>query len=197
MRKIVLAALLGGALGWSGWATPAHANKPVTGIAVASAPIVLWALFEEQPTTRDPDLLTVTGGWFDVVQQTDNAALFGLEYRSNLWVWKAKPFVGTIGTSEGSFYAYAGLRLDAYILKRFIISTSLAPTFYARGGGKDLGSAGVLRSGIEIGYRFDNQSQIGLAFHHMSHGKVFSNINPGVETAEITYSIPLSKLFGK
>jgi hypothetical protein len=154
-------------------------------------------LFEDRPTTRDPDLLTITGGWFDVVQRTDSAALFGLEYRSNLWVWKAKPFVGTIGTSGGSVYGYAGLRLDAYILRRFIVSTSLAPTFYARGGGKDLGSAAVLRSGIELGYRFDNSSQLGLAFHHMSHGKVFSDVNPGVETAEITYSIPLSKLFGK
>src|SRR5215467_13915660 len=77
----------------------ANANPPVEAIAIASAPIVLWSLFEEQPTTHDPNLLTITGGWFDVWQQEKSAALFGAEFRSNLWVWKAKPFIGTIGTS--------------------------------------------------------------------------------------------------
>lgn len=197
MRRIVASALLGMAIATTGPLEPSRADPAVTGIAIASAPLVLWALFEKEPTTRDPDLLTGVGGWFDAIDRENEAALFGLEYRSNLWLWKFKPFVGTMGTSDKGFYGYAGLRLDAYFFKRIMLSTSLAPTVYVRGNGKDLGSTAVLRSGLEAAYRFDDQSQLGVGFHHMSHGKVFGNLNPGTETIELTYSIPLSKLFGK
>jgi hypothetical protein len=197
MRRTLLVALLGLALAGGGPVSSSRADPAVQGIAIASAPLLLWALFEKEPTTRDPDLLTGVGGWFDGMDRENEAALFGLEYRSNLWLWKFKPFIGAMGTTDKGFYSYAGLRLDAYFFKRIMVSTNMAPTLYVRGNGKDLGSMGVLRSGLEVAYRFDDLSQLGAGFHHMSHGKVFGNLNPGTETIEITYSIPLSKLFGK
>ena len=118
-----------------------------------------------------------------------------MEYRSDFFLWRFKPFVGVDGTSDGGAYAYAGLRGDAYFGRRLVISPNVAPAVYYAGDGKNLGSAGVLRSGIDVSYRFDNESQLGVGFHHMSHGKVFSDLNPGTETVTVTYSVPMESLF--
>lgn len=178
-------------------AKPGRASDPaVIGIAAASAPLLLWAIFEPEPKTRSPDLLTLKVGSFDVVDGDNRAVDFGAEYRSNLWVWKFKPFIGVDGTTDGSVYTYLGLRLDAYFFKRLLVSANLAPALYVPGSsGKDLGSNGVLRSGIEIAYIFDGGYQFGGYFTHMSHGEVFSSTNPGTEIAGVTFSVPIDKIF--
>lgn len=178
--------------------TPRAADPSVLAIAGVGVPMFLWALFEPEPQTRGPDLLTVKGGMFDVVDGENMAADFGAEYRSNLWLWKFKPFIGMDGTSDGSVYTYLGLRLDAYFSKRILLSVNVAPTLYVPGNnGKDLGSNGVLRSGLELGYVFDGGYQMGVYFTHMSHGKVLGSFNPGTETAGATFSVPIDKIFKK
>jgi len=185
------------------WATlavaiqPAKADPAVTGITIASVPFLIWALFEDTPKTRDPDLLSANVGLYDAVDDELQAPTFGMEYRSNYFLWKFKPLVGVHGSTRGQAIAYAGLRLDAYFAKRFVVSPSLAPALYIKGNGKDMGSAGVLRSGLDFSIRFDDRSELGVGFHHMSHGKVFGNKNPGTETIQLFYAMPLDKLFGK
>lgn len=174
------------------------ADPSVLAIAGVSIPMLFWALFEPEPQARGPDLLTFKTGMFDVVDQENTAVDFGAEYRSNLWLWKFKPFIGVDGTSDGSVYTYLGLRLDAYFAKRILLSVNLAPTLYVPGNnGKDLGSNGVLRSGVELGYVFDGGYQLGAYFTHMSHGKVLGSFNPGTETAGATFSVPIDKIFKK
>lgn len=196
-KRLIL--LLGAALIAVLPARGSRASDPaVLAIAGVGVPMLAWAIFEPEPQARGPDLLTLKGGMFDVVDQEDTAADFGAEYRSNLWLWKFKPFIGMDGTSDGSVYTYLGLRLDAYFAKRILLSVNLAPTLYVPGSnGKDLGSNGVLRSGVELGYVFDGGYQVGAYFTHMSHGKVFSSYNPGTETAGATFSVPIDKIFKK
>jgi hypothetical protein len=177
---------------------PRAADPSVLAIAGVSVPMLLWALFEPEPQARGPDLLTFKGGMFDVVDGENTAADFGAEYRSNLWLWKFKPFIGVDGTSDGSVYTYLGVRLDAYFAKRILLSVNVAPTLYVPGNnGKDLGSNGVLRSGVELGYVFDGGYQVGAYFTHMSHGKVLGSYNPGTEVAGATFSVPIDKIFKK
>lgn len=178
-------------------ARPAQADPAVTGITIASVPFLIWALFEDTPKTRDPDLLSANVGLYDAVDDELQAPTFGMEYRSNYFLWKFKPIAGVHGSTRGQAIAYAGLRLDAYFARRFVISPSLAPALYVKGNGKDMGSSGVLRSGLDFSIRFDNRSELGVGFHHMSHGKVFGNKNPGTETIHLFYAMPLDKLFGK
>jgi hypothetical protein len=175
----------------------AHADPAVTGITIASVPFLIWALFEDTPKTRDPDLLSANVGLYDAVDDELQAPTFGMEYRSNYFLWKFKPIAGVHGSTRGQVIAYAGLRLDAYFARRFVVSPSLAPALYIKGNGKDMGSSGVLRSGLDFSIRFDNRSELGVGFHHMSHGKVFGNKNPGTETIQLFYAMPLDKLFGK
>ena len=50
------------------------------------------------------------------------------------------------------------------------------------------------RSQLEIAYRFDDRSRLGLAISHYSNASL-GDTNPGTESAMIYYSVPLDKLF--
>ena len=84
---------------------------------------------------------------------------------------------------------------DLHIGEHVVVNVNLAPTFYNAGKGKDLGSFAVLRSGVEMGYRFSNGARLMASFHHMSHGGLLNHArNPGTETAALTVHIPVSLL---
>jgi hypothetical protein len=199
MTRKLLIVLVGAALVAVLPARASRASDPaVLAIAGVGVPLFLWALFEPEPQQRGPDLLTFKSGMFDLVDQQNTAVDFGAEYRSNLWLWKFKPFIGMDGTTDGSVYTYLGLRLDAYFAKRILLSVNVAPTLYVPGNnGKNLGSNGVLRSSVELGYVFDGGYQMGAYFTHMSHAHFFSSYNPGTEVAGATFSVPIDKIFKK
>ena len=50
------------------------------------------------------------------------------------------------------------------------------------------------RSGIEVAWRFDNRSRLGVEFTHISNAGIYDR-NPGTETLTVNYSIPLDQLF--
>lgn len=195
VRRWVLGALCAGTIA----AAPAagRADPAVQGITYAAIPIVLWALFAAEPQEPQQDYVTFGGGAFDIVDGVSTTGEFRVEYRPGVMLWKVKPFLGMAATGEGGFYAYGGLRLDAYFGRRIVVSPSFALVGYHQGDGKDLGSSGVARSGFDISWRFDDDSQLGIAFHHMSHGEVFGDNNPGTEMLAVTYSLPLSRIFGR
>ena len=138
----------------------------------------------------DPDFLTVAVGAFDLVQDHNQAAEFRAEYRSDKKIWIVKPFVGAMGTTDGSFYGYAGILTDVYFGRRWVLTPSFAAGYYEKGNGLDLGYELEFRSGIEFSYRFDNRSRLGLSFYHLSNASI-GDINPGTEVLSVVYSIPL------
>ncbi|CAN0510703.1 unnamed protein product, partial [Laminaria digitata] len=138
----------------------------------------------------DPDFLTFAVGAFDLVQDRDQAAEFRAEYRSDKKIWILKPFVGVMGTTDSSFYGYGGFLVDVYFGKRWVLTPSLAAGYYERGNGLDLGHEVEFRSSIELSYRFDNRTRLGLSFYHLSNASISSH-NPGTEVLSIVYSIPL------
>lgn len=138
----------------------------------------------------DPDFLTVAVGAFDLVQDNDDAIEFRAEYRSDKKIWIVKPFVGLMGTTDSSIYGYGGFLVDVYFGKRWVLTPSLAAGYYEEGDGLDLGHEVEFRSSIELSYRFDDRSRIGLSFYHLSNASI-SDDNPGTEVLSIVYSIPL------
>jgi hypothetical protein len=139
----------------------------------------------------DPSFLTIGGGYFDIVNNDDSAAEFRLEYRDKHRFWIFKPFAGAIATSDGAFYGYAGVLTDFYFGRRIVISPSVAAGPYIEGGGKDLGHVFEIRSGLEVAYRFDDRSRLGLLFYHISNAGLGDDENPGAEVLTLSYSIPL------
>ena len=83
--------------------------------------------------------------------------------------------------------------VDVYFGKRVVLTPSFGAGLYAEGSGKDLGHAVEFRSQIELSYRFDNRSRLGVAFSHISNASIADD-NPGVEILNVYYSLPLDGL---
>lgn len=172
--------------------------KVVTFGVAAVIGIVMLGLANSAPALADdPDFLSVGAGYFDFNRQKDQGAEFRLEYRSSKKLWVFKPFAAVSYTSPGHGFVGAGVLIDVFLGRRFVLTPSFAPHLYW-GGNKDLDLGHVVefRSQLELAYRFDNRSRLGLAISHYSNASL-GDTNPGTESATLYYSLPLDTLFGK
>jgi hypothetical protein len=186
---------LGLLLVWLAVAAPAaRADTEVEALAIATGVIVAAAIATATPTPDEPDQIAFEAGRLDAVKNVQRATAFGVEYRvGRLLVWKLRPFIGAGLTTDHSFYGYGGIRLATEWGERIFVTPSFAVAGYSRGAGKDLGHPPVVgRFGIDFEYACDNDVRIGLAYHHMSNGKLFGQeSNPGTEVVGLTLSIAL------
>lgn len=154
----------------------------------------LTSLFSGSPDARaegEPAFLRLGAGVYNMFYK-DTSAAIRVEYvfaedRKLLWF---TPFVGVTATVDGAVYGYAGLGINVFFGKRYVLTPDFAAGYYRQGGGKDLGSSFEIRSGFDFAYRFDDRSRFGVAFHHVSNAGS-GDINPGEETLMLSYSIPL------
>ncbi|MEZ5670812.1 MAG: acyloxyacyl hydrolase [Alphaproteobacteria bacterium] len=155
----------------------------------------LAALAAGRASAQDPAFLTLGGGYYDVVRAENQAADFRIEYRSDYELWIAKPWAGIEATSDGAVYIAGGLLTDIYFGNRIVVTPQAGLGYYMNGDGFDLGYPLEFRTGVEIGYRFDNRSRLALGFSHISNADLGER-NPGTEIVTLTYSIPIGRLFG-
>ena len=142
----------------------------------------------------DPDYLTLSAGWFDLNRQKDQGAEFSLEYRSGKKFWWFKPFVHAAGVSNGMTFLGAGVLIDVYFGRRWVVSPSFVPTLWrGKTSDLDLGHAIEFRSRLEVAYRFDDRSRLGMSFSHSSNASL-GDSNPGTESLMVNYSIPFKSL---
>jgi len=142
----------------------------------------------------DPAFLSVAAGWFDFNRQKDQAAEFRLEYRSDKKFWIFKPFFTASATSTGMTFVGVGILTDVYFGRRWVVTPSFAPTYWQGATDNlDLGYALEFRSQLEIAYRFDDRSRLGLSISHYSNASL-GDTNPGTEQIMLNYSIPFGKL---
>lgn len=144
----------------------------------------------------DPDFLSFSGGWFDFNRQKDPGAEFRMEYRSDYKIpyIKWKPFAAVGGATSGHGFVGAGVLWDFYFGRRIVVTPSFAPHLYLGGDKKlDLGYPLEFRSQLEVAYRFDDRSRLGLAISHYSNASI-GDTNPGSETLSVYYSIPLDRI---
>ena len=151
--------------------------KKATIRAIALATAAYLLLPSAAAWADDPDFVVFGAGWFDWNRQKDQAAEINLEYRSDWKFWIFKPLAGAMVTSTGSFYGYAGIGIDVFLGRRFVVTPSFAPGVYAQGGGLDLGHVIEFRSQAEFAYRFDDRSRLGFAISHISNASIGST-NP-------------------
>ena len=166
----------------------------VVGVAAALlAGVLAWS---DRARADDPDFLSFGAGAFDWNRQKDDGAEFRLEYRSNFKLWHFKPFALAAGSSTGHTFVGAGILLDVFLGRRIVVTPSYAPTWYT-GGNDDLDLDYPLefRSQLEIAYRFDNRSRLGVAVSHYSNASL-GDSNPGTESAIVYYSIPFETALG-
>jgi len=143
----------------------------------------------------EPDFLNVALGGYDV--HDDRTAVEArLEYRSDLELSIFRPFTGFMATNDRSMYGYGGVLVDLFFGRRFVMQPSLAIGAYAKGSGKDLGHWIQFRTQLEMAWRFDDQSRLGLSLSHMSNAHLSSN-NQGTEAVMLNYAVPFDRIAGK
>ncbi len=141
---------------------------------------------------EDPDFVTLVGGYFDFNRQKDKGFEGRLEYRFSDRYFIFKPFLTAAYTNTKMGFFGAGVLVDIYLGRRFVVIPSFAPTFYFGGNDKlDLGHPIEFRSQLELAYRFDNRSRLGFAVSHYSNASL-GDSNPGTETLSLNYSIPVN-----
>ena len=141
-----------------------------------------------------PAVISGGVGWYDFVQQDNEAGDFRLEYRHGDDFFWLKPWGGLEVNWDGSVWGGAGVLVDITFFDTVVLTGSFAPGLWAQGDGKDLGHVVEFRSQVELGYQFANQSRLSLAFSHISNANLDST-NPGVEVLSLYYHLPLDQVF--
>ncbi len=166
---------------------------PILAFAASLGAASLGAAAPARADGDDPAFLVFGAGYYDMNKQDDTAVDFRLEYRHGEKFWIFKPWIGVEGTSDGAVYGAAGVLIDVFFGTRVVLTPSFGAGLYANGSGKDLGHVVEFRSQIELSYRFDDRSRLGLAFSHISNASI-ADENPGVEILHLYYSLPLDGL---
>lgn len=148
-------------------------------------------------TAEEPAFISFGAGYYDLFDD-QSAGEARLEYRfaekDKLFFFT--PFVGVMATTDAATYGYAGVGIDVFFGRRWVATPNFAVGVYGNGDGKDLGYAVEFRSGLEVAYRFDDYSRLGLSFTHISNAGL-DDRNPGVESLVLMYSMPFERLFGE
>lgn len=142
----------------------------------------------------DPALLSFSAGAYDFNRQREEGTEFRVEYRSDRkfsgFGLNFKPFAALGYTTTSQGFAGAGMLVDFYLNEHYVFTTSLAPHYYWGGDSDlDLGHDIEFRTQLELAYRFDNRSRLGLAISHYSNAGL-GDRNPGTETASVYFSFP-------
>jgi lipid A 3-O-deacylase len=136
------------------------------------------------------DVVAVGLGAYDV-RHGDTEAQLRLEYRvAHAFLWIFKPLAGAFLAADGTFFAYAGARVEASLTDHIVLMGDGAAGYWRQGRGLDLGDAVEFKTGAELAYRFDDESRLGIAFDHVSNAGI-AKLNPGVESLLLVYSVPL------
>ena len=143
----------------------------------------------------DPALLSFSAGSYDFNRQRDEGTEFRAEDRSDRkfssFGFNFKPFAALGYTSTSQGFAGAGMLVDFYLDEHYVFTPSLAPHYYwGENSDLDLGHDIEFRTQLELAYRFDNRSRLGLAISHYSNAGLGDH-NPGTETASVYFSFPL------
>lgn len=136
------------------------------------------------------DFLTLGAGAFDMNRNTNTAGEFRAEYRFIQRPLGLTPLIGLLANSDGGVFGYGGFGYDIYFGRHFVLTPQATMGGYDQGQSKDLGGVFEFRTGVELAYRFDGRTRIGIAFHHISNAGIYDK-NPGTESLLLTVSIPL------
>ena len=150
-----------------------------------------WAKADVVKKNGDPAFFSVGIGYYDFNRKKEKGLEFRGEYRSSEKIFVFKPLLTAATTNTSQGFVGAGVLIDLYMGRRIVLTPSFAPHYYWGGNSKlDLGHSLEFRSQLEIAYRFNNRSRLGMAVSHYSNASI-GDTNPGTETITIYFSLPL------
>ena len=140
---------------------------------------------------QDPYYISVGGGIYDFNRTQVGQGRLELRFADSFLY--LKPMLGLLVTTDRAVYGYGGLRLDLYLGHRFVVTPNAALGGYYRGDGINLGATLEFKTGLEIDYRFDDHSRLGVAVDHISNAGITKQ-NPGANSALVYYSFPFGPM---
>jgi lipid A 3-O-deacylase len=156
-------------------------------VGLAASPLLAPPAVRGEEAPRP--FLAFSAGQYNIADQKNAAAEAGLQWRGAGRLFVLQPIVGVALTHQGALDVYAGFAFDVGA-GPLVLRPSFAPSAYRRGGGKDLGKVLEFRSGIEIGWRFDQGVRLGIELYHLSNASLGER-NPGENSLLVTLAIPL------
>lgn len=150
--------------------------------------IGLLGLFVSLAVQAQSPQVAISAGSFEVFE-SDSSLELGIEYRfvAQESLFNLIPAFGISANTDGGYWAHAGARYDINMGEKWVLTPQLAAVGYENGGGQNLGSGFLFRTGIELGYRISPTSRLALTLHHMSNADLAKN-NPGSESLILSYS---------
>ena len=101
-----------------------------------------------------------------------------------------QPVVGLSYVDSGNAWAGLGGAWNMFERNGFYGELSVMTGLYENSDAADLGNALEFRSGLELGYEWDNGMRFGLSVDHRSNANI-SDENPGMETVQLRVSVPV------
>ena len=168
-------------------------RKPAALPAVGAALFVGFILASAaQPVyAEDPYFISVGGGIFDFNRTQVGQGRIELRFADSFLF--LKPMLGLLVTTDKAVNGYGGLRLDLYLGHRWVVTPNGAVGYYYRGDGINLGATVEFKTGLEIDYRFDDHSRLGITVDHISNAGI-GKANPGSNSALLYYSLPFGPM---
>ncbi|MGP1394138.1 MAG: acyloxyacyl hydrolase [Inquilinaceae bacterium] len=161
--------------------------------AVAALTGVIVATGSDAASAQDQGRIKIGVGYYDILQQDEEAAAFNLEWRPGVrYFGFLSPHVGGIVATNGAAYGYAGFGAEWVIDDQFVILPFADVGLYAEGDGVDLGHVVEFRTGLELAYRFEDGSEIGISGMHLSNADL-DDTNPGTEIVLVHYAVPTAR----
>jgi hypothetical protein len=142
----------------------------------------------------EPPRLALGAGAWDITPSNRAGFATAGEFRGEyhfgdvLWAWS--PFLGAEVTTSAGTYAYFGFGFDFNFTPNIVVTPNAAAGWFQPGSGSNLGFWWEFRTGAEFDYKFDDQSRLGVSFHHISNAGL-GKVNPGEQEILLVYQIPI------
>ena len=159
---------------------------------VAGAGLALVVAAAKPAAAQDGDFLAFSLGAFDVFDDETTTEAH-IEYRSGWKLFNVGPTLGVMFNSDAGLYVYGGVYLDLFLGRRWLVMPNVAVGAYHQGDSKDLGSTFEFHAAVEVSYRFDGGSRLGIALHHISNAGL-GDSNKGANSLVVTYAISFDHL---
>lgn len=195
LDRYLLRAVMAGMLAVALW-LPAPAMAQQAAAPVADGPT--------SSTNKDPALVSVGLQFFDRFRKRDHQPELRLEYRGKKMFSHLKPF-GSMAAlycmgekfnfcqgkkTTRSLFMGGGFLLDIFFGRRIVLTPSLGANLYMGGNEDlDLDYPLIFREQVEISYRFDDYSRLGIAVSRYENFGL-GETNPAAEGVGIYYSFP-------
>lgn len=152
--------------------------------------LVSGLLLSSAAADAEPARAALAAGGWGLHSQEPHELGLQLEIRPGVRWWWVRPTVGLLQSTEGTQVWFAGFLLEIPIAWGVTLSPGLAPGIRTLNGKRNLGSALLFKSSVELAAPLTPGLRVLMSFAHVSNGKL-ATPNPGIEMLLLGFEVDL------